>query len=104
MKRVAVVGGGLAGMEAVSALRADGYDGAITLVAAEPHLPYDRPPLSKEVLAGAVDATDLEADWDDLDVDVRSGCRATGLREDHLVTDTGDVRFDGLVVATGTSP
>ncbi|HCB34583.1 MAG TPA: hypothetical protein DEP69_05395, partial [Acidimicrobiaceae bacterium] len=50
--RVVVVGGSLAGSRTVLALRRAGHDGPITLVSAEPHLPYDRPPLSKELLAG----------------------------------------------------
>lgn len=50
--KIVVVGASLAGWRAVEALRADGYDGAISLVGEELHLPYDRPPLSKEVLAG----------------------------------------------------
>ena len=49
---VVVVGASLAGWRAVETLRTEGFEGAITLVGEEPHLPYDRPPLSKQVLAG----------------------------------------------------
>ncbi|MEZ5121817.1 MAG: FAD-dependent oxidoreductase [Solirubrobacterales bacterium] len=49
---VVLVGGGLASLRAIEALRRDGFDGSITLVTDEPRLPYDRPPLSKEVLTG----------------------------------------------------
>jgi NADPH-dependent 2,4-dienoyl-CoA reductase/sulfur reductase-like enzyme len=52
MKSVVVVGASLAGLRAAETLRREGYDGHLTLVGAEPHLPYDRPPLSKEMLAG----------------------------------------------------
>ena len=53
---VVVVGASLAGLQAAATLRADGFAGAVTLVGAEPHRPYDRPPLSKQVLAGEWDA------------------------------------------------
>ena len=53
MKHVAIVGGSLAGISTARALRAQGYDGALTVVGAEPHRPYDRPPLSKEFLGAA---------------------------------------------------
>ena len=52
MRTVAVVGTSLAGLRAIEALRREGYDGAVVAIGAEPHLPYDRPPLSKELLAG----------------------------------------------------
>jgi 3-phenylpropionate/trans-cinnamate dioxygenase ferredoxin reductase component len=101
---VVVVGGGLAGARAVQELRAQGHRGRLTLVGAEPHRPYDRPPLSKDLLSGRVDDSALDVDWAALDVDFRLGCRATGLREGALETDRGDVGWDGLVVATGAQP
>ena len=52
LERVIVVGASLAGLRAVETLRGAGYDGALTLIGAEEHLPYDRPPLSKEILQG----------------------------------------------------
>ena len=55
MRRVTIVGGSLAGLRAAQTLRAEGYDGTIPGVGAEDHLPVDRPPLSKQVLAGAWD-------------------------------------------------
>jgi 3-phenylpropionate/trans-cinnamate dioxygenase ferredoxin reductase component len=102
--RVVVVGAGLAGLEAVVALRAAGFAGRVTLVGAEPHLPYDRPPLSKAVLLGRRDDSTLEADWDALDVDLRLGTRATGLGPDAVATSDGDIRYDRLVIATGATP
>jgi NADPH-dependent 2,4-dienoyl-CoA reductase/sulfur reductase-like enzyme len=51
-RHVAIVGASAAGLTAAEALRRRGYDGALTLIGDEPHLPYDRPPLSKQVLAG----------------------------------------------------
>ncbi|WP_018501941.1 NAD(P)/FAD-dependent oxidoreductase [Parafrankia discariae] len=102
MDRVVVVGGGLAGGRAVVELRAQGFAGAITLVGAEEHRPYDRPPLSKAVLSGRTDDTTLPVDLDG--VELLLGRRATGLRPGVLETDGGTVEFDGLVLATGAAP
>ena len=104
LSRVAVVGAGMAGARAVQELRAQGFAGEVVLVGAEPHLPYDRPPLSKELLAGGLHSTALDVDWDALDVDVRLGVAATGLGDGVLTTTAGDVLHDGLVVATGAAP
>ncbi|MGH3392994.1 MAG: NAD(P)/FAD-dependent oxidoreductase [Actinomadura sp.] len=109
MDRVIVVGGGLAGVRAVEALRARGYAGELTLVGAEPHRPYDRPPLSKAVLKGETGDTTVDANWDELRCDLHLGRSATGLRLDGvrggtLETTAGELAFDGLVIATGASP
>ena len=101
MKHVVVVGGGLAGARSVQELRAQGYDGAITLLAAESHIPYDRPPLSKEVLRGGHEHVQLDVSWNELDVDLQLGRPATGLREGLVATAAGDVPYDGLVIASG---
>ncbi|WP_131743404.1 NAD(P)/FAD-dependent oxidoreductase [Actinomadura roseirufa] len=114
MDRVIVVGGGLAGVRAAEALRGKGYEGALTLLSAEPHRPYDRPPLSKAVLAGDTDDTTVETDWDALRCDLLLGERATGLRPHApagtgprggvVASTAGDLPFDGLVIATGAVP
>ncbi|MEU9018883.1 FAD-dependent oxidoreductase [Actinomadura sp. NPDC048394] len=110
MNRVIVVGGGLAGVRAAEALRSKGYEGALTLVSAERHMPYDRPPLSKAVLAGDSDDTTVDADWDALRCELLLGERATGLRLDGpgrggtVASTAGDLPFDGLVIATGAEP
>ncbi|HEU5031649.1 MAG TPA: FAD-dependent oxidoreductase [Spirillospora sp.] len=110
MNRVIVVGGGLAGVRAAEALRSKGYEGALTLVSAERHRPYDRPPLSKAVLAGDSDDTTVDADWDALRCELLLGERATGLRLDGpgrggtVASTAGDLPFDGLVIATGAEP
>jgi 3-phenylpropionate/trans-cinnamate dioxygenase ferredoxin reductase subunit len=101
MRTVVVVGGGLAGARAAQELRAQGYDGTITMLAAERHLPYDRPPLSKEVLRGGNDHVQLDVAWDELDVDLQLGRPATGLREGFVETGDGDEPYDGLVIASG---
>lgn len=103
-QRVVVVGGGLAGHAAVTTLRQDGYSGAITLLTEEEHRPYDRPPLSKEVLRGDIDTTTLEADYDALGVEVHTASAAERLRPGEVVTATGTHAYDGLVVATGSEP
>lgn len=99
-----MVGGGLAGARAVQELRQQVFGGRITLVGAEPHLPYDRPPLSKDLLHGRLDDTTLDVDWPALDVDLRLGVRATGWRPGVLETDAGELGHDGLVMATGAVP
>ena len=105
-ERIVIVGGGLAAARTASALRRAGFAGSITMLAAEPHLPYDRPPLSKAVLKGVVDDTTLRFDHQALEVDVRCGVPATGLDlAGHVVhTPAGEVSFDKLVVATGARP
>lgn len=103
-ERVVVVGGGLAGARTAEALRAAGYPGRLTLVGAEPHLPYDRPPLSKTVLSGALTDTTLAVPYADLDVELLLNRRATELGDGVLETDDGRLDFDRLVVATGSRP
>ncbi|HWG94541.1 MAG TPA: FAD-dependent oxidoreductase [Mycobacteriales bacterium] len=101
LRRVVVVGGGLAGARAVRELRAQGFGGEVVLVGAEARRPYDRPPLSKDVLLGRSDDAALDVDWPALDVDLRLGVRATGLEAGVLRTSDGDVGWDGLVLAVG---
>ena len=81
MKSVAVIGASLAGLSAARALRAQGFDGELTIVGDEARRPYDRPPLSKEFLAGDIgeDALALEADDDDLNAEWLLGVHATRL-------------------------
>jgi NADPH-dependent 2,4-dienoyl-CoA reductase/sulfur reductase-like enzyme len=104
--RVVVVGGGLGAARTIAHLRRRGYDGEVVLLGAENRPPYDRPPLSKAVLAGQKDDTTLRFDPAELQVDLRLGTSATGLDLARRVvrTDAGDVPFDRLVVATGARP
>lgn len=102
---IAIVGASLAGLRAAETLRAEGYTGTITMVGDEPCEPYDRPPLSKQVLLGQVSAHQtalperrpLNARW-------RLGVRAVGLDRDAgrvLLADGDDVSYDRLLIATG---
>lgn len=106
-----IVGASAAGLAAAEALRREGYDGALTLVGDEPHLPYDRPPLSKHFLAGEWDITRLAlrtaADLGALGLELRLGSAAEGLDLDRGVVQLADgtlVPYDGLVIATGVRP
>ena len=108
--RIVVAGASLAGLRSVEALRRLGHAGRITVLGAEPHLPYDRPPLSKEVLAGKWDAerTALRKpeSYAGLDAEWRLGTPATGLDLAGRAVLCGDERvpYDALVIATGSVP
>jgi 3-phenylpropionate/trans-cinnamate dioxygenase ferredoxin reductase subunit len=103
-ERIVVAGAGLAGLRTVEELRAREYAGAVTMVGAEARPPYDRPPLSKRLMAGEVADTTLRDDLDALGVTLRLGETATGLSPGLLRTDRGEHRFDRLVLATGAVP
>ena len=106
MMRIVVAGAGLAAARACSALRRSGFDGELVVLGAEPHAPYDRPPLSKAVLAGERDDAPLPFDPEALGVRLRTGVAATGLDVTGRVvhTDEGDEPFDRLLLATGAEP
>ncbi len=104
---VVIVGGGLAAARVAEELREQQHEGAITMVSAEPHVPYDRPPLSKQVLRGEVRDTAFPVDWAALDVDLRQGRRAVALHPDRrtVLLDDGDqLTYNAAVVATGAQP
>ncbi len=106
MADLVVVGASLAGLRAVEAVRNDGFSGSVTLVGAEEHLPYDRPPLSKEHLADDEpgDSTYREREkLDEIGVELVLGESATALDVDARRITVGDreIPYDGLVVATG---
>jgi NADPH-dependent 2,4-dienoyl-CoA reductase/sulfur reductase-like enzyme len=108
VRTVAVVGASLAGLSAARSLRKRGYDGRLVIVGDEPHRPYDRPPLSKEFLAGAIGEADLalETDDDELRAEWLLGVRATGLDRAERAVRLADgrvVRADGVVIATGAA-
>ncbi|MEV6178557.1 NAD(P)/FAD-dependent oxidoreductase [Streptomyces sp. NPDC052016] len=105
-RRVVVVGAGMAGVQTAVALREQGFDGTVTLIGAEPHQPYDRPPLSKAVLLGKAEDSAFDVDFESLDVELRLGSEALAVRPaDHVLdTETGPVPYDVLVLATGAEP
>ncbi|MDP3968298.1 MAG: FAD-dependent oxidoreductase [Nocardioides sp.] len=104
--RVVVVGGGLATARICAVLRRKKFRGALTVLGAEDLPPYDRPPLSKEVLAGLRDDSALPFDVEKLDVDLRLGTRATALdtASRTVTTTAGPVEYDRLALATGAEP
>ncbi|MGP6176633.1 NAD(P)/FAD-dependent oxidoreductase [Microbacterium sp. A196] len=109
VNNIVVVGGGIAAAKTAEALRAKDYTGTITLVAAEMHLPYERPALSKDYLAGkaSFEASLVHpADWyRDNEIVVREGATAVSLdTEAHSVTldDGSQLPYDKLVLATGS--
>ncbi|TQK50215.1 NAD/ferredoxin-dependent reductase-like protein [Streptomyces sp. SLBN-118] len=108
MRTVAVVGASLAGLSAARSLRKQGFDGRLVVIGDEPHRPYDRPPLSKEFLAGTIRESDLalEADGEDLQAEWLLGVRAAGFDPGDRalrLADGRSVRADGIVIATGAT-
>lgn len=111
MDRIVVVGASLAGLSALEALRGADYGGELVAVGAEACLPYDRPPLSKQVLQGAWEPEQANlrdaAHYDPLEIDWRLGRRAASLDLDRRAVELDDgepLAFDGLVIATGATP
>jgi NADPH-dependent 2,4-dienoyl-CoA reductase/sulfur reductase-like enzyme len=110
-EKIVVVGASLAGLRAVENLRRLGFDGRIVWIGAEPHLPYDRPPLSKQILKGTWEPDSermrlRREPYAELELDMRLGVRATALDADarQVVLD-GGVResYDRLLIATGAA-
>ena len=111
LERVVVVGSSLAGLRACETLRTDGFTGTITMVGAEPDMPYDRPPLSKKLLAGDWEADRIRLRKDDevrsLGLELRLGSAAAELDTEARavsLVDGSRIPFDGLVIATGAAP
>ncbi|MET9875693.1 FAD-dependent oxidoreductase [Actinacidiphila glaucinigra] len=105
-QRVVVVGAGMAGVQTAVSLREQGWGGTITLIGAERHAPYDRPPLSKGVLFGAEEGPALDVDFAGIGVELLLGRQATALSvgEREVLTDGGPVAYDKLVLASGAEP
>ena len=108
--RIVVVGASLAGLRAAESLRSSGYDGVVTVIGAERHLPYDRPPLSKQFLKGDWDADRIALrhvdQYEPLQLDMRLGVAATALDpvgKTVTLSNNDVVAFDGCIIATGTA-
>jgi 3-phenylpropionate/trans-cinnamate dioxygenase ferredoxin reductase subunit len=108
LRHVAIIGAAVAGLSTAESLRRSGYDGEITLVGDELHEPYDRPPLSKQILSGKWEpervALRQQGDLANLELNLRLGIRATSLDLNRRAVqlDTGEhLPFDALVIATG---
>ncbi|MET0187484.1 MAG: NAD(P)/FAD-dependent oxidoreductase, partial [Pseudonocardia sediminis] len=107
-EHVLVVGAGLGGVRTVEGLRSAGYEGRISLVGGEEHLPYDRPPLSKQFLAGTwerekIDLTGTEK-LADLGVRTHLGLRAVALRPGEVeLSDGSTLHADAIVLAPGVT-
>ncbi|WP_165384174.1 NAD(P)/FAD-dependent oxidoreductase [Leucobacter triazinivorans] len=110
MRRIVVVGASLAGVHAAEALRERDYDGELTLVSAEARLPYDRPPISKELLLGTMESEQLllrpESWYHERGVELRLGAAARGLdpaARTIALADGSELAYDGLILATGST-
>lgn len=106
MDRVVVVGASLAGLRAAEALRRRGYERQLSIVGDEPYRPYNRPPLSKELLAGKVDDTSFRIDEEALAATWHLGTAAAALDLDRrrvVLADGEAIPFDGLIIATGAA-
>ena len=108
-KTFVIVGGGLGGAKAAEALREKGFDGKVVLLADEEYLPYERPPLSKDFLAGKKSLNDFtvhDSDWyRDNKIDLRVSTEVSAIdRKAHTVTiaDDTSIRYDKLLLATGS--
>ncbi|MFC4605009.1 NAD(P)/FAD-dependent oxidoreductase [Rhodococcus kronopolitis] len=107
--RVVVVGAGLAGLRTAEELREAGYDGELVLLGAESHPPYDRPPLSKEVVRGERDDVSLKPAefFDEHGIELRLGAPAVALdtaARSVALADGSSIGYDHLVIATGLVP
>jgi 3-phenylpropionate/trans-cinnamate dioxygenase ferredoxin reductase subunit len=107
---IVIVGGGLAGATAAETLRDEGFDGSIQIVGAEAHLPYLRPPLSKEYFTGSAERDTIfvhPAEWyaeHDVDVELESPVSAIDTsRHSVTLSDDRTVPYDRLLLATGSS-
>ncbi|MEU8799575.1 FAD-dependent oxidoreductase [Spirillospora sp. NPDC048819] len=109
-QRIVIVGAGLAGTSAATALREQGFEGEVTLFGGEPHAPYELPPLSKGILLGETDEPDWVREpghYADHGIELRRDTAITALRPaEHVVVDAAGAEhhYDRLLLATGSRP
>ncbi|MFQ6396837.1 NAD(P)/FAD-dependent oxidoreductase [Nocardia sp. KC 131] len=110
-RRFVIVGGGLAAAKLAEALRDNDFDGSVTVIGAEEHLPYERPPLSKEYLAGKKSLADFTVDpaqwYRDHHIDLRLGTTVTGIdpvAKTVTLPDDSTLPYSKLALATGSTP
>ncbi|OZC80898.1 FAD-dependent oxidoreductase [Rhodococcus sp. 06-418-1B] len=106
---IVIVGAGLGGLRTAQELRKQGYDGGLVLVGDEPHLPYDRPPLSKEVIRGEREDTTFESEeyFAENRIELRLGVAAVRVDTENTTLELADgstLPYDQLVIATGLRP
>jgi NADPH-dependent 2,4-dienoyl-CoA reductase/sulfur reductase-like enzyme len=108
VETIVIIGASLAGVRAAETLRSNGFAGALTIIGAEAHMPYDRPPLSKNFLAGDWDADRIALrkadDLYSLNINWMLGQAATSLNTDASIVTLADgtnISYDGLIIATG---
>ena len=111
MSGMVIIGAGHAAGQAAASLRQEKYEGPITIIGDEPHVPYQRPPLSKQYLSGeqAIDRVYLRPQkfYDDKDITLKLGVRATAIDRDAktVALDNGEsIDYDKLIISTGSRP
>ncbi|GAB5435002.1 NAD(P)/FAD-dependent oxidoreductase [Falsiruegeria mediterranea] len=110
MSHIVVIGAGQAGSSVVAKLRKDGFEGEITLIGAEPVLPYQRPPLSKAYLLGDMELERLflrpASFYEEQNITVKLGCRVTAIDAAAKTVTVGDevISYDQLALTTGSDP
>ena len=108
--RIVIVGASIGGLTAAETLRQEGFDGDVILIGDERHRPYNRPPLSKQIVVGDWEPEHAgirsEAEIGSLGIELRTSCTAEALDAAGRVlhTSQGDIAFDELIIATGTEP
>ena len=109
-QRIVIVGASIGGLTAAETLRQEGFDGEVILIGDERHAPYNRPPLSKQIIMGDWEPEDAGirrgTEIDDLGIELRTSCAAESLDAPGRVlrTSQGELPFDELIIATGTEP
>ena len=107
---ILIVGGGLASQRCIETLRARGYEGRIAMVCAEAELPYDRPPLSKGMLAGDVEESEVgfrPASWyvdQCVELIFRRAVRLDAKCRRVRLDDDSELGYEDLLIATGSAP